>query len=62
MLCRNLDSGGYDPVRGTARVDVGSGLLSRELDPRAVDSGRMSATESETTREGERREGAFEDG
>jgi hypothetical protein len=45
-------------MRGTARADVGSGLLSRESNPRAVNGRRMPATESETMREG----GAFEDG
>jgi len=58
VLRWNLDCGSHDPVRGTARADVGSGLLSRESNPRAVNDRRMPATESETTREG----GAFEDG
>jgi hypothetical protein len=38
VLYRNLDHGGH-PVRGIARADVGSGLLSRESDPRGVNSG-----------------------
>jgi hypothetical protein len=58
VLRWNLNCGSHDPVRGTARADVGSGLLSRESNPRAVNGRRMPATESETTREG----GAFEDG
>jgi hypothetical protein len=45
-------------VQGFARADVGSGLLSRESNLRAVNGGRTPDTESETTRE----RGAFEDG
>jgi hypothetical protein len=39
-------------MRGTARADVGSGLLLRELDLRAINSERISTTKSEIRREG----------
>jgi hypothetical protein len=35
----NLDPMGHDPMRGTARADVASRLLSRESDPGGVNSG-----------------------
>lgn len=60
-LCWYLDRGSHDPVRGTTRADVGSGLLSRESNPRSAMATRMSATESEMRKEGEEG-GAFEDG
>ena len=46
---------------GITNADVSIGLLLRESDSRAIDAGRMSATEKRNKEEGEEEEGAFED-